>query len=192
MALNVKKGDNVLVIAGKDKGKTGKVLVAMPADNSVVVAGVNIIAKHQKPRNANDKGGIIKREGKINASNVMIVCPTCGKATRISYKTVDGKKIRECKKCGANLDTATKKATTKTTEKKAETKVAKTATKATEAKATTTKATAEKKTTASATKTTAKKTTATAEKKTATTSKATATKSTTAKKSTTTKKVESK
>lgn len=192
MALNVKKGDNVLVIAGKDKGKTGKVLVAMPADNSVVVAGVNIIAKHKKPRNANDKGGIIKKEGKINASNVMIVCPVCGKATRISHKTVDGKKIRECKKCGANLDTATKKAATKTTEKKVEAKVAKTATKATTAK-TTTKTTAEKKTTSTtATKTTAaKKTTATAEKKTATTSKATATKSTTAKKSTT-KKVESK
>ena len=191
MALNVKKGDNVLVIAGKDKGKTGKVLVAMPADNSVVVAGVNIIAKHKKPRNANDKGGIIKKEGKINASNVMIVCPVCGKATRISHKTVDGKKIRECKKCGANLDTATKKAAAKI-EKKVEAKVA-TATKATTAKTTTkAKATAEKKTTSTATKTTAaKKTTATAEKKTATTSKATAAKSTTAKKSTT-KKVESK
>ena len=180
MALNVKKGDNVLVIAGKDKGKTGKVLVAMPADNSVVVAGVNIIAKHKKPRNANDKGGIIKREGKINASNVMIVCPACGKATRISHKTVDGNKIRECKKCGANLDTATsKKAATKTTEKKVETKAAKTATEAAE---TTTKTTAEKKT--------ATKSTATA-KKTATTSKATAEKTTTTKKSTT-KKVESK
>lgn len=189
MALNVKKGDNVLVIAGKDKGKTGKVLVAMPADNSVVVAGVNIIAKHKKPRNANDKGGIIKKEGKINASNVMIVCPACGKATRISHKTVDGKKIRECKKCGANLDTATKKAAAKT-EKKVEAKVA-TATKATTA--TTTKTTAEKKTTSTATKTTAaKKTTATAEKKTATTSKATTAKSTSTTKKSTTAKVESK
>ena len=191
MALNVKKGDNVLVIAGKDKGKSGKVLVAMPADNSVVVAGVNIIAKHKKPRNANDKGGIIKKEGKINASNVMVVCPVCGKATRISHKTVDGKKIRECKKCGANLDTATKKAAAKT-EKKVEAKVA-TATKATTAK-TTTKATAEKKATSTtATKTTtAKKTTATAEKKTATTSKATTAKSTSTTKKSTTKKVESK
>ena len=190
MALNVKKGDNVLVIAGKDKGKSGKVLVAMPADNSVVVAGVNIIAKHKKPRNANDKGGIIKKEGKINASNVMVVCPVCGKATRISHKTVDGKKIRECKKCGANLDTATKKAAAKT-EKKVEAKFA-TATKAT-AK-TTTKATAEKKATSTtATKTTAaKKTTATAEKKTATTSKATTAKSTSTTKKSTTKKVESK
>lgn len=174
MALNVKKGDNVLVIAGKDKGKTGKVLVAMPADNSVVVAGVNIVAKHKKPRNANDKGGIIKRENKIDASNVMVVCPTCGKATRVGYNTVDGKKIRECKKCGANLDTATKKAPK--TEKKVEAKTTKTATKVEEPKTT---------------KTTTKKTTATAEKKTATTSKSTSTKST-AKKSTATEKVESK
>ena len=63
MSLNVKKGDTVLVLAGKDKGKSGKVLVAQPADNSVVVAGVNIIAKHKKPRSAQDKGGIIKKEG---------------------------------------------------------------------------------------------------------------------------------
>ena len=94
MALNVKKGDNVLVIAGKDKGKTGKVLVAMPADNSVVVAGVNIIAKHKKPRSANDKGGIIKKENKIDASNVQIICPICNKATRINHVEKDGKKIR--------------------------------------------------------------------------------------------------
>ena len=117
MALNVKKGDTVLVIAGKDKGKTGKVLVAMPADNSVVVAGVNMIAKHKKPRSANDKGGIIKKEGKINASNVQIVCPTCGKATRIAHEIKGDQKIRACKKCGANLDVVAKKATKETTAK---------------------------------------------------------------------------
>ena len=71
--MKVKVGDNVKVIAGKDKGKTGNVLVAMPADNSVVVAGVNMIAKHKKPRSANDKGGIIKKEGKIDASNASSV-----------------------------------------------------------------------------------------------------------------------
>ena len=65
MALNVKKGDTVVVIAGKDKGKTGKVLVAMPADNSVVVAGVNIISKHKKPRSAQDKGALSKRKTKL-------------------------------------------------------------------------------------------------------------------------------
>ena len=167
MALNVKKGDTVLVIAGKDKGKTGKVLVAMPADNSVVVAGVNMIAKHKKPRSANDKGGIIKKENKIDASNVQIVCPTCGKATRVAHTLKDNKKIRECKKCGANLDVAAKKTTkdtTKTTTKKVETKTEKveekpvekkTATKSTTAKSTTKKSTAAKAT--SATKATAAK-----------------------------------
>ena len=125
MALNVKKGDTVLVIAGKDKGKTGKVLNAMPADNSVVVAGVNIIAKHKKPRSAQDKGGIIKRENKIDASNVQVVCQSCGKATRIKHEITNDKKIRVCKKCGANLDVVVKKATkdtTKSSTKKVENK----------------------------------------------------------------------
>ena len=163
MSLSIKKGDNVLVIAGKDKGKTGKVLVSMPADNSVVVAGVNMISKHKKPRSAQDKGGIIKKEGKIHASNVQIICPTCDKATRINNATVDGKKIRQCKKCGANLDVAVKKETKKTTTKET-------------TKATTTKSTAEKKTTATKT---------TEEVKPA---KKTTTKSTTAKSTSTTKK----
>lgn len=124
MALNVKKGDTVVVIAGKDKGKTGKVLVAMPADNSVVVAGVNIISKHKKPRSAQDKGGIIKRENKIDASNVQIICGSCGKATRVGHSLDGDKKTRICKKCGASLDVAGKKATkeTKTSTKKVETK----------------------------------------------------------------------
>ena len=179
MSLNVKKGDTVLVLAGKDKGKSGKVLVAQPADNSVVVAGVNIIAKHKKPRSAQDKGGIIKKEGKIDASNVQIICPTCGKATRINNVTVDGKKIRQCKKCSANLDAAVKKETKKTTTStKAPAKTTATKTAATKAetevveKKTTTKSTAAKTTTkkATTTKTTATKNTtkATASKKAAT------------------------
>ena len=179
MALNVKKGDNVLVIAGKDKGKTGKVLVAMPADNSVVVAGVNIIAKHKKPRSANDKGGIIKRENKIDASNVQIVCPACNKATRVSYAIENGEKHRQCKKCGANLDVAVKKETKKiTSAKKAETTkdTTKTTTKKAEAKVENTEAKATKTATKAAPKAEAKKETTT---------------KTTAKKSTT-KKVESK
>ena len=183
MSLNVKKGDTVLVIAGKDKGKSGKVLIAQPADNSVVVAGVNIVAKHKKPRSAKDKGGIIKQEGKIDASNVQIICPACGKATRINHETVDGIKIRQCKKCGANLDTAAKKETTK----KAAPKATKAST--TEAKEvkTTTKTTSTAKTEKADTKPAAKKTT---------TTKSTAAKSTTKSasttKKTTTKKVESK
>ena len=168
MSLNVKKGDTVLVLAGKDKGKSGKVLVAQPADNSVVVAGVNIIAKHKKPRSAQDKGGIIKKEGKIDASNVQVICPTCGKATRINNVTVDGKKIRQCKKCSANLDAAVKKETKKTTTStKAPAKTTATKTAATKAetevveKKTTTKSTAAKTTTkkATTTKTTATKNT---------------------------------
>ncbi len=134
MALNVKKGDNVLVIAGKDKGKSGKVLTAIPSDNAVVVAGVNIIHKHKKPKNAQDKGGIMKAEGKIDASNVQIICPTCGKATRVANTVNGDKKVRTCKKCGANLDKAvkkeSKKASTKATEAKAEAKTTKSATKA--------------------------------------------------------------
>ena len=184
MSLNVKKGDTVLVIAGKDKGKSGKVLVAQPADNSVVVAGVNIIAKHKKPRSAQDKGGIIKKEGKIHASNVQIICPTCGKATRVNNETVDGKKIRQCKKCGANLDVAAKKTTSKTTTtKSATTKTAKAVTKKAETKVESAeKKTTTTKSTSKAKSTSAKTTTKTADKP--------ATKSTT--KKTTTKKVESK
>ena len=189
MSLNVKKGDTVLVLAGKDKGKSGKVLVSQPADNSVVVAGVNIISKHKKPRSAQDKGGIIKKEGKINASNVQIICPACGKATRINNEMVDGKKIRQCKKCGANLDSAVKKETkktTKTTEKPATVKeeANKTTTKSTTAKSTTKKADSEVKPVEK--KTTTKS--STAAKTTKTTS---ATSKTTTKKSTTNK-VESK
>lgn len=190
MALNVKKGDTVLVIAGKDKGKTGKVLVAMPADNSVVVAGVNIIAKHKKPRSAQDKGGIIKKENKIDASNVQIVCPSCSKATRVAHKENNGKKERICKKCGASLDVVAKKTT------KAE--ATKTATKKAETKQTSKVENVEKKSTSKSaeTKTVAKKT-ATSKTTTTKSTKETATKSTTkpAEKKTTkttTKKVESK
>ena len=181
MALNVKKGDNVVIIAGKDKGKTGKVLVAMPADGSVVVAGVNMIAKHKKPRNANDKGGIIKKEGKIDASNVQIICPTCGKATRVAHELKDNKKIRKCKKCGADLDVVVAKKATKDTATKTTKKVETTEKTVTEEKP------AAKKTTISKTATkssSTKKTTSTSEVKKETTK-------TTTKKSTT-KKVESK
>lgn len=188
MSLNVKKGDTVLVLAGKDKGKSGKVLVAQPADNSVVVAGVNIIAKHKKPRSAQDKGGIIKKEGKIDASNVQIICPTCGKATRINNVTVDGKKIRQCKKCSANLDAAVKKETKKTTTSKDSTKTTATKTATTKTtKAETEAKPVEKKTT---TKSTTAKTTTKKAETTKTTSKTTATKNTT--KASATKKAETK
>lgn len=110
--LNVKKGDQVVVITGKDAGKKGKVLACYPDKNRVVVEGVNIITKHQKPRSAQDKGGIIKREGTIDVSNVMIVCPTCGKATRVKHIEQDGRNVRVCK-CGAVLDKKYSKPTAK-------------------------------------------------------------------------------
>ena len=127
--LNVKKGDTVVVITGKDAGKKGKVVASSPAKNRVIVEGVNIVSKHQKPRSAQDKGGIIKREAPIDASNVMIVCPSCGKVTRVKHQVVDGKNVRVCK-CGAVLDKKYSKPTAKKAVK-AETKAAPKAVKAT-------------------------------------------------------------
>ena len=120
MKLSVKKGDNVLVIAGKDAGKTGEVLEVNRDDHKVVVANVNIQSHHRKPRSKDDKGGIIKAEGAVDASNVQVVCPSCKKATRVAHADIDGKHVRICKKCGASLEVAkTKKATksTKTSKK---------------------------------------------------------------------------
>ena len=100
----VKKGDKVLVITGKDKGKTAEALEVSPKTGKVLVDGVNVVTKHQKPKSQQDKGGIIKKSAPIDASNVMVVCPTCDKATRVAHKEVEGKKARICKKCGASLD----------------------------------------------------------------------------------------
>lgn len=140
MSNTVKKGDTVLVITGKDKGKTGKVLDVFPKDNKVLVDGVNIVTKHKKARKQNEKSEIVKKTAPINISNVMVVCGTCGKATRVAHKEINGKKVRVCKKCSASLDKefvkATKKEAKKTTakaEKTVETKTTK------EAKTSTTK-----------------------------------------------------
>lgn len=102
--MNIKKGDNVLVITGKDKGKTGKVVDVNPKNNKVTVENVNVVTKHQKPRSQQDKGGIIKKTAPFEASNAMVICPACGKATRVAHAEVDGKNVRICKKCGACLD----------------------------------------------------------------------------------------
>ena len=103
--MNVKINDNVLVIAGKDKGVQGKVLATSPKANTVTVEGVRIQKKHQRARKANETSEIVSQPGPIDASNVMVVCPTCGKATRVKHAIVDGKKVRVCK-CGATLDKA--------------------------------------------------------------------------------------
>ena len=125
--MNIKKGDKVLVLAGKEVGKVESVVDVFPEEKKVTVKGLNIIVKHNKPKSAQDKGGIVKHEGKIDVSNVMIVCPVCNKATKVKMGVDEkGKKVRLCKKCGASLDGAVKAtATKKTTEKKAEAKVEK-------------------------------------------------------------------
>ena len=127
MSMTVKKGDNVVVIAGKEKGKTGKVVEVFPKDNKVLVDGLNIVTKHQKARRQDEKSAIVKKSAPIEASNVMVVCPVCGKATRVAHNEIDGKKVRTCKKCAASLDKEFVKATKKEAKKniaKAEEKAA--------------------------------------------------------------------
>ena len=102
--LNVKKDDTVVVISGKDKGTKGKVLVAMPDKERVIVQNVNIVTRHTKPRKQGQEGGRIKQEGAIHASNVMLVCPKCNKATRVAHAIDGDTKVRACKKCGKNID----------------------------------------------------------------------------------------
>ena len=101
--MNIKKDDKVIVLSGKDKGKQGKVLSADPKAMKVVVEGVNVATKHQKPMKQGQDGGIIKVETPIYVSTVQLVCPKCGKATRVGHKIADGKKVRVCKKCGAEV-----------------------------------------------------------------------------------------
>ena len=103
MSMNVKKGDTVVVLSGKDRGKQGKVLGTVPADGKVVVEGINMVTCHVKPRKQGETGGIVQREAAMYASKVQVVCPKCSKATRVSYKIENGKKTRVCKKCGAEL-----------------------------------------------------------------------------------------
>ena len=101
--MNIKRDDKVIVLSGKDKGKQGKVLSADPKAMKVVVEGVNVATKHQKPMKQGQDGGIIKVETPIYVSKVQLVCPKCGKGTRVGHKIADGKKVRVCKKCGAEL-----------------------------------------------------------------------------------------
>ncbi|SRR5699024_7169767 len=101
-AMKIKKGDTVKVIAGKDKGKEGKVLSVDIKNNRVIVEGINMITKHAKPSMANQQGGIINKEAPIDMSNVMYVLN--GKATRIGFQVVDGKKVRVAKSTGEVID----------------------------------------------------------------------------------------
>ena len=101
--MNIRKDDKVVVISGKDKGKEGKVLSAMPKEGKVIVEGVSVASRHMKPRKQGEEGGIVKMETPIYVSKVMVVCPKCGKPTRVAHKLEGGKSVRVCKKCGANL-----------------------------------------------------------------------------------------
>jgi large subunit ribosomal protein L24 len=111
-SLNVKKGDTVVVISGKDKGKKGKIMVAQPDDERVIVQGAAMVTRHIKPRKQGQPGGRIEKEGPIHASNVMLVCPKCDKPTRIAHKLkeveISGEKkqksVRVCKKCGKVIE----------------------------------------------------------------------------------------
>ncbi|MGE5421869.1 MAG: 50S ribosomal protein L24 [Ignavibacteriales bacterium] len=99
--LSIKKGDTVMVVTGKDKGKKGKILKVMPETGRVVIEGVNKVKKHQKPTRAMPQGGILRIEASINASNVMYMCGKCSRPTRVGHKILSsGEKVRFCKKCG--------------------------------------------------------------------------------------------
>lgn len=146
MKLNVKKGDNVIVLTGKDKGKKGRVIAADPDSGKVRVEDVNVTSKHKKARSAQDQGGIVKQEGVIDVSNVQIVCATCGKQTRVAHSVDEkGKKFRQCKKCSASLDLKAEKAAKKAAKKDKKKADAKVETEAKPEKKTVKKTTATKK-----------------------------------------------
>ena len=101
--MRIKKGDNVQVLSGNDKGKTGEVLEVIPKVNKVIVKGVNVRKKHVKARKQGDESGIVSVECSIPSSKVNVVCPKCGKATKVGYSMEKDQKVRVCKKCGAKL-----------------------------------------------------------------------------------------
>ena len=101
--MRIKKGDNVKVLSGNDKDKTGEVLEVIPKANKVVVKGINVRKKHVKARKQGDESGIISVECAIPSSKVNVVCPKCGKATKVGYSVEKDEKVRVCKKCGAKL-----------------------------------------------------------------------------------------
>jgi large subunit ribosomal protein L24 len=102
--MHVKKGDKVMVISGKEKGKTGTIIAAFPKTDRVLVEGLNLVKKHMKPNQANPQGGIVSQEASIHVSNVMLIDPKSGEPTRVSYKVEDGKKVRVAKKSGETID----------------------------------------------------------------------------------------
>ena len=101
--MKVKKGDSVLIISGKDRGRTGKILKSLPSELKVLVDGINLKKKHVRPKKEGEKGQVVSLPAPMNVSNVKLVCPKCGKAARIGYKIEKDKKFRFCKKCGQEI-----------------------------------------------------------------------------------------
>lgn len=101
--MKIKKGDQVLIISGKDRGRKGKVLQALPKEGKILVEAINIRKKHVRPKKSGEKGQIVEMPGPIDISNVKLICPKCGKPTRVGYKIVENKKYRICKKCGGEI-----------------------------------------------------------------------------------------
>ena len=101
--LHVKTGDNVMIISGKDKGHTGKVLQVSPSEGKVIVEGQNMVTKHVKPRRQGEQGGLLQAEVAMYASQGLHIYPPCGRAVRVGHVEKDGKMVRVCKKCGAEL-----------------------------------------------------------------------------------------
>lgn len=102
--LHVKKGDTVLILSGKDKGKQGKIISALPRAGKVIVEGINKVKRHSKPSLKVPQGGIITKEMPLHACKVQLICPACNKPTRIAHKDQGGKNARVCKKCGEIIE----------------------------------------------------------------------------------------
>ncbi|PKM79455.1 MAG: 50S ribosomal protein L24 [Firmicutes bacterium HGW-Firmicutes-13] len=103
--LHVKKGDTVIILSGKNKGKKGKVLSCLPTEGKVLVEGINIVKKHTRPTQKSPQGGIQEKEAPLHSSKVMLVCPSCKEAARVSKKSMTaGEKARKCKNCGETID----------------------------------------------------------------------------------------
>ncbi len=97
--MKVKKGDNVLIISGKDKGRTGKIAKVLVKDRKILVEAINLKKKHVRPKREGEQGQVVSIPSPIDASNIKLICPKCGKATRVGYKIENDKKVRICKKC---------------------------------------------------------------------------------------------
>ena len=101
----IRKDDTVFVTSGKEKGKQGKVREVFPKDNRIIIEGINMVVRHQKPKGVGRTGGIINKEAPLDVSNVMLLCTQCGKPTRVGFQiSADGTKTRQCKQCGKEID----------------------------------------------------------------------------------------